>query len=79
MTDKQIRLGRPVLEAGKDSVRLTSDLQMDGLKKLYFEVAKDKADYLATDRLDAFVIMVLRQALLTGSDTCDKRSSLHAQ
>ena len=72
MNDKQIRLGRPVLESGKDSVRLTSDLQMDGLKKLYFEVASDKKDYLASDRLDAFVIMVLRQALLTGSDIyCD--------
>ena len=71
-TEKQIRLGRPVLENKNGAVRLTTDLQMDGRKKLYFEVAKDKADYLATDRLDAFVIMVLRQALLTGSDIyCD--------
>jgi hypothetical protein len=67
-----IRIGCPVLEKRNNAVRLTADLNLDGPKKLWFEVAEDKKDYLASDRLDAFVIMVLRQALLTGSDIyCD--------
>lgn len=71
-TDMQIRIGRPVLEKRKDAVRLSAALQMDGQKEIYFEVAEDKKDYLADDRLDAFVIMVLRQALLRGCDIyCD--------
>ena len=64
---KQIWIGRPHLVLGKDVARAVADVGLNGHKELWFEVPADRKDDLVTERADAFVLMLLRQALLTGA------------
>ena len=64
---KQIWIGRPYLVLGKDVARVVADVGLNGNKELWFEVPADRKDDLVTERADAFVLMILRQALLTGA------------
>lgn len=65
---KQIWIGRPHLVLGKDVARAVADVGLNGHKELWFEVPADRKDDLVTERADAFVLMLLRQALLTGAN-----------
>ena len=64
-----IRIGKPYLTETETHVRVTSDLDVDGLKtSLWFEVEKEYGKYLLHERIDAFVLGLMHEAIRRGHD-----------
>lgn len=62
-----IHIKRPELVSCDNGVRLQAVIMIDGLEQLlWFEVAKEYADYLVDDRADAFVVAFVNYAMMYG-------------
>lgn len=78
-----IKIGIPQIEQTPTGVRLSAEIEKDGDKStLWYEVPGSYGKYLCDDRGDAFLVAVLRYALVYGHDIvslCPISQSLYYQ
>lgn len=66
---KKIKIGRSYLKVSGDYVRLCSDVTENGkTETIWYEVNKKFADYLCTEKMDAFVITLIPYVFEKGLD-----------
>lgn len=64
-----IKIGKPYLTETEMHTRVSADLDVDGLKtSLWFEVEKEYGKYLLHERIDAFVLGLMHEAIRRGHD-----------
>ena len=69
MAEKTIRLSAPVKVASDAGVRVCSEYSCGGeTGTVWFETGEKYAEYLTSDRLDAFVAVFLPRAMREGCD-----------
>lgn len=82
-----IRIGNPRIEKTSTGIRLVADIEKQEERgtletSLWYEVSEEYGQYLCDDRIDAFVIGLMRYALVHGHDIVSEApisQSLHYQ